>query len=134
MPVGGWMSASSLVRAAGARTRLANVVANLVMAVLVLLCGGALGYVAMPALPGLLILVGARTFRLDNVVMVWRTGGVQVTTMSTTFVLTLLVPLQYALLAGVGVSVVLYVTQQSNKDSVVRWTLTQQRPRKRRAR
>jgi sulfate permease, SulP family len=124
MPVGGSTSATALVRVAGARTRLANLVAGLVMAVCVLLFSDAIGYVAMPALAGLLILVGVRTFKPNEVLMVWRTGSTQAAVMAVTFVLTLVIPLQYAVLVGVGLSVVLHVARQSNKITVKRWRFT----------
>jgi SulP family sulfate permease len=41
--------------------------------------------------------------------------------MVTTFVLTLLIPLQYAVLVGVGLSVILYVASQSNRVTITRW-------------
>jgi sulfate permease, SulP family len=126
MPVGGSMSATALVTAAGARSRLANLVAAAVMALLVLLVGPALGYIAMPALAGLLMLIGVRTFKLENVLNVWRTGPTQATTMAITFVLTLLIPLQYAVLVGVGLSILLYVFSQSSKVTLVSWEVDDQ--------
>lgn len=124
MPVGGSMSATSIVTSAGARSRLALVVAGLTIVVAVLLLADAVSYVAMPALAGLLIVVGVRTFKLDNVLMVLRTGPIQATVMATTFVLTILIPLQYAVLIGVGLSVVLYVIRQSNRVRVTRWVFS----------
>ena len=121
MPVGGSMSATALVRAAGARTRLANLAAGVVMAVVILLFGDAAGFIAMPSLAALLILVGIRTFKIDQVLMVSRTGPTQAAVMATTFVLTLVIPLQYAVLVGIGISVILFVARQSNKVTVVRW-------------
>jgi SulP family sulfate permease len=121
-PVGGSMSATALVTAAGARTRLAQIIAAVVMAVLIVAVGPLLGSIAMPALAALLMLVGVRTFKLDNVLSVWRTGPTQATTMAVTFVLTLLIPLQYAVLAGVGLSIVLYVAQQSSRVTLTSWT------------
>jgi SulP family sulfate permease len=115
MPVGGSASASAINTAAGARTRLAPIIAALVMAVVVLLFGSAVGYLAMPALAGLLILVGVRTIKPDDIKSVWKAGLVQRAVLVVTFVLTMLVPLQYAVLVGVGVSVVLHVVQQSNQ-------------------
>lgn len=115
MPVGGSMSASSLLVTAGARTRLAPLIAGIVMAVVILLFGGLIGYVAMPALAGLLIVVGAGSVRPRQVVSVARTGAVQAAVVVTTFVLTLVVPLQYAVLVGVGLSVVLHVVRQSSR-------------------
>ena len=58
MPVGGSVSASSLNKAAGARTRMSLVIAGAVMAVIILLFGRPIGNVAMPALAGLLIVIG----------------------------------------------------------------------------
>lgn len=123
LPVGGSMSATALVTEAGARSRLANLVAGAVMAIVILLFGSLAGLIAMPALAGLLILVGIRTFKPERVLLVWRTGGTQASVMATTFVLTLLIPLQYAVLVGVGISVVLYVARQSNTVRITRWTL-----------
>lgn len=128
VPVGGSMSATAMVVEAGARTRLANIIASVVMAVVILVFGDLAGMIAMPALAGLLMLVGFRTLQPDRVVMVWRTGLSQAAVMSTTFVLTLVIPLQYAVLAGVAAAVVLYVTRQSNKVTVTRWTFSEDSP------
>jgi sulfate permease, SulP family len=125
MPVAGSMSATSLVTVSGARSRMANLSAGLTMAVLILTVGRLIGAIAMPALAGLLILVGIRTFKPENVAMVWRTGRTQATVMVTTFVLTLLIPLQYAVLVGVGLSVILYVASQSNRVTITRWVFDQ---------
>jgi sulfate permease, SulP family len=123
MPVGGSMSATALLTAAGARSRLANITAGIVIALAILLLSDLVALVAMPALAGLLILVGYRTFKVEQVRMVWQTGPTQATVLATTFVLTLIIPMQYAVLVGVGVSVILYVVGQSNRVRVVRLTL-----------
>ncbi len=115
MPVGGSMSASSLLAEAGARTRLAPLFAGIVMGAVILLLGGVIGYVAMPALAGLLIVVGAGSIRPAQALSVARTGAVQLTVMATTFVLTLVVPLQYAVLVGIGLSIILHVVRQSSR-------------------
>lgn len=121
MPVGGSMSATAIVTSAGARSRLANLVASAVMALLILLLGPALGHIAMPALAALLMLIGVRSFRIENVRGVWLTGPTQATVMTVTFALTLVIPLQYAVLVGVGLSVVLHVAQQSSRVTLVCW-------------
>jgi sulfate permease, SulP family len=128
VPVGGSMSATAMVREAGGRSRLANVVASIVMALVILLFADLAGHIAMPALAGLLMLVGFRTLKPDQVRMVWRTGPTQATVLATTFVLTLLIPLQYAVLLGVGLSVILYVARQSNKVKVTRWRFEEDSP------
>ncbi|KAM9865197.1 putative sulfate transporter [Leucobacter aridicollis] len=121
MPVGGSMSATALVRSAGGRSAFANLVAAFVMAGVILLMGGLIGLIAMPALAGLLILVGIRTVKPRDIAMVLRTGPIQLTVLSVTFVLTLIIPLQYAVIVGVGLAVVLHVARQSNRVVVKRW-------------
>ncbi|MFJ2542114.1 SulP family inorganic anion transporter [Microbacterium sp. NPDC087589] len=121
IPVGGSMSATALARAAGARSATANLVAAVVMIVSVLLFGPLIGYIAMPALAALLILVGVRTVKPRQIVMVFKTGAVQIAVFLVTFALTLLIPLQYAVIAGVGLAIVLQIARQSNRVRVRRW-------------
>jgi len=120
MPVGGSMSASSLVVQAGARTRLALLVAGVVMAIVVLAFGGVVGYVAMPALAGLLMIVGVGAIKPARIQSVAKTGRLQSTVMVITFVLTMLIPLQFAVLVGVAMAIVLYVVQESNNLTMKR--------------
>ncbi len=124
MPVGGSFSATSLATNAGARSRFANIFAGIVMAVVILVFGPAIGAIAMPAMAGLLIVIGFRTFKPQRVEMVWKTGSVQRIVMGITFVACLLIPLQYAVLIGVVMSLLLYVIQQSNKITIKEWRLT----------
>lgn len=125
MPVGGSMSATSLVTNAGARSRVALFVAGLTMVLVVLAFSELVGYIAMPALAGLLVVVGFRTLKPEQVRMVWRTGAIQATVMTLTFVLTLVIPLQYAVLVGIGMSLMLYVIRQSNRITIKAWTFTE---------
>nr|WP_255498822.1 MULTISPECIES: SulP family inorganic anion transporter [unclassified Leucobacter] len=121
MPVGGSMSATALVRSAGGRSALANLVAAIVMALVILVLGQVIGFIAMPALAGLLILVGIRAVKPRDIAMVMRTGPIQLTVLTVTFVLTLIIPLQYAVIVGVGLAIVLHVARQSNRVVVKRW-------------
>jgi len=123
MPVGGSVSASSLNKEAGAKSRQSLLFATVVMAVVIVAFGEAVGNVAMPALAGLLMLIGYRTIKPADLVSVSKTGVVQKAVLAVTFVLTLVVPLQYAVLLGVGLSVVLHVVRQSNQVTVRRRVL-----------
>lgn len=123
MPVGGSMSASSLVKAAGARTRAANLIAAVIMAVSILVLAPLVGHIAMSALAGLLIVVGCRTVKPSQIVAMWRTGPIQATVMAVTFVLTMLIPVQNAVLVGIGISVILHVIRQSNHVTIKRWLI-----------
>jgi SulP family sulfate permease len=123
MPVGGSMSASSLVATAGARTRVSLGFAGGVMALVVLVLADVVALVALPAIAALLIVVGAGAVRPARVQSVMRTGTVQTVVLVLTFVLTLLVPVQYAVLAGVALAIVLHVVEQSNRVRVTRLDL-----------
>lgn len=118
MPVGGSMSASALLVAAGAKTRLALFVATAVMTLVVLVASDLVAYVAMPALAGLLIVIGISAIKPGRVYSVIKTGPLQTAVMAVTFALTLLIPLQFAVLAGVGLGVILFVAQASNRVRV----------------
>lgn len=121
MPVGGSVSATALVTNAGAKSRFANIFAGITMAVVILLFGTWVGYIALPAIAGLLILIGFRTLKPAQIEMVWKTGRVQQVVMVITFVACLLIPLQYAVLVGVALAVLLFVIQQSNQIKVKAW-------------
>ena len=121
--VGGSISATAIVTSAGARSRFANITAGIVIALVIVLFGRLVGLIAMPALAGLLIVVGFRTLKPAEIVMVWKTGLTQDAVMVLTFAAALLVPLQYAVLLGVGLAVLLFVFQQSNKISVKAWKI-----------
>ena len=115
MPVGGSVSASALNKEAGAQSRVSLLTAALVMAVVIVAFGDAVANIAMPALAGLLMLIGIRTIKPGDLTTVWRAGNVQKVVLTVTFGLTMLVPLQYAVLIGVGLSIVLHVVRQSNQ-------------------
>ncbi len=115
MPVGGSMSATMISRSAGGRSRMVQLIAGMVMAVGILLFADLVELIAMPALAGLLIVVGVRTVKPNNLAAVWKTGRLQAVALTTTFVLTILIPLQYAVLVGVGVAMLLTIVRQSEQ-------------------
>lgn len=123
MPVGGSMSASSLTAAAGAKTRTSLLLAGLTMTVVILVFSDLVELIAMPALAGLLMVVGVSTIKPSQVVSVAKTGAVPLTVMATTFILTLIIPLQYAVLVGVGMSIILFVVNQSTHLTTKRLVL-----------
>jgi sulfate permease, SulP family len=123
VPAGGSISGTALLMGAGARSRLANISAGLFVAVIVLLAAPLVELVPMPALAALLIVAGFQGLRLREAVTVWNTGRVSTVIMIITFVATLFIPLQYAVLLGMVLSVVLYVFRQSNKVVITQWVL-----------
>ncbi len=122
VPVGGSMSATSLVVTAGGKSRMVNLIAGAVMILVILFLGPVSGMIAMPALAALLLLVGIRTLKPSAIKTVWRTGVPHAIVLTLTFILTISIPLQYAVLIGIGMSALFFVVQQSNNIVVRQWT------------
>jgi SulP family sulfate permease len=118
MPVGGSMSGSSIIVQSGAKTRLALFIAAAVMAVVVFAASDLVAFIAMPALAGLLMVVGFGAIKPSRVYSVMKSGPLPTAIMAVTFGLTLVIPLQFAVLAGVGLGIILFVGQQSNRVRV----------------
>jgi SulP family sulfate permease len=77
----------------------------------------------MPALAALLIVAGFQGLRVQQAVIIWNTSKVAAVVMIITFVATLIVPLQFAVLLGMALSILLHVFRQSNKVVVTQWVL-----------
>jgi SulP family sulfate permease len=119
MPCGGSLSGTAMVVNAGARSRWANFLVGVLIAVTILLFANVVELVAMPALAGLLIVIGFRTLDFDSIRTVWQTGLVPRVVMAITFIATLVMPLQFAVLLGVSLSVLLFVFHQANRLKLV---------------
>jgi sulfate permease, SulP family len=119
MPSGGSLSGTAMVVNAGARSRWANFLAGVLIAITVLLFANLVEMVAMPALAGLLIVIGFRTLNFDGIRTVWQTGTIPRVVMGITFVGTLVMPLQFAVLLGVGLSILLFTFHQANRLELV---------------
>ena len=121
IPGGGSMSGTALTVGTGARTRWANIFAGVFVLPLVLLGGGLVVLIPMPALAALLIVVGIQSLKIGDALSVWRTGRVPGTAMALTFASTLILPLQFSVFVGVAVSVLLHVLRSSNQVRIVQW-------------
>jgi sulfate permease, SulP family len=119
MPNGGSLSGTAMVVNAGARSRWANFLAGVLIALTVLLFANLVEMVAMPALAGLLIVIGFRTLNFDGIRTVWQTGTIPRVVMGITFFGTLVMPLQFAVLLGVGLSILLFTFHQANRLELV---------------
>lgn len=115
LPAGGSISGTALVLGAGARSRWANILVGLFVSAIVLLAAPLVELVSMPALAALLIVAGFQSLRIQSAITIWNTSRISAVVMSITFLATLFIPLQYAVLVGVALSVVLHVARQSNK-------------------
>jgi sulfate permease, SulP family len=119
LPVGGSLSSSALGVIAGAQSRWAPVIAGAGLAVVVLAVPDLVSLVAMPSLGALLILAGLSGLKPREVLAVARTGWPSMLAAATTFIGTLLLPIQAAVGLGVVLSALLYVGAASTDVSVV---------------
>ncbi|MCC6453619.1 MAG: SulP family inorganic anion transporter [Caldilineaceae bacterium] len=119
IPAGGSISGTAVVVGAGAQTRWANIFGGLLVTLIVLLVGAQAEMLAMPALAGLLIVVGLRMLKPKEVATVWQTGMVPRASATITFGAALVVPLQIAILVGVVVAILLHVFHQAQKILLV---------------
>jgi sulfate permease, SulP family len=126
IPAGGSVSGTVLMVSAGAKSRWGNILVGLFVALIVLLIGPLVERVPMPALAALLIVAGFQSLRVQQTVMAWNTGRISRWVMGVTFVATLAMPLQFAVLFGVGLSILLNTIRQSNKVVVTQWVLQAQ--------
>jgi len=126
IPAGGSVSGTVLMMGAGARSRWANIFVGLFVGLIVFLAGPLVERVPMPALAALLIVAGFQGLRVEQAVLAWKTGQISRLVMVVTFVAILIMPLQFAVLFGVALSILLQTIRQSNKVVVTQWVLQAQ--------
>lgn len=113
LPVGGSLGGTAVMISAGAKSRWANMFAGLIFIVLVLLFGNLVELIAEPAIAALLIMAGLETIKVDRIADVWDVGQGPRIIMVFTFVATLLLPVQWAVLLGVALSFLVHVVRTS---------------------
>jgi SulP family sulfate permease len=123
IPAGGSVSGTALIMGAGARSRWSNIFVGLFVAIITLLAAPLVERVPMPALAALLVVAGFQGLRVAEAKIAWNTGRISKVVMVVTFVGTLIVPLQFAVLFGMALSIVLQVFRQSNKIVIKQWVL-----------
>lgn len=119
LPVGGSVNQTALNVVVGARSRWAAVFSGLWMALILALAPGLVGYVAMPSLAALLIMAGWRTIKPAEARTIFNTGWPSALAAGTTFIATLLLPIQAAVGIGVVLSALLYLNASSTAVRVV---------------
>jgi SulP family sulfate permease len=113
MPGGGSLSGTSLISAAGARSRWAIVFSAPVVIILVLAFSDLLSLIPMAALAALLIYSASGAIKLQRINAVANATAGSYVTMVVTFLATLVVPLQNAVVLGVVLASVLFIYRAS---------------------
>ena len=120
MPCGGSISRTATSVSAGAKTRWANIFAGLTLALFLLTIGRVAETIPMSALAGLLVYIGFSVIRPHRIARVWNTYAAERVAMVATFALTLLIPLHWAIFAGVALTLLLYLYSSSSQVRLVR--------------
>jgi len=123
MPVGGTMGETAVNVKTGARSRLASLFAAVFVIVIVLVFGSQVGNLAMPAIAALLIVAGYEAIKVAAIHDVWNTGWGPRGIMLFTFVMTLALPVQYAVLLGVVLAMGQFIYQSSTDIGVAELVL-----------
>jgi SulP family sulfate permease len=124
IPVGGSVGQTALNVLAGARTRWASVFSGLWMLLFVVALGPALGVVPIPALAGLLILAGLASLRPQRLRQSRAAGPSSFAAAIATVLATLVMPIHFAVLTGVVLSLALVALDSASAGRVVALTRT----------
>jgi SulP family sulfate permease len=119
MPVGASLSSTALNVQLGGRHRVANFMIGPIVALVLLLLAPAVELIPRAALGAMLIVIGVRAIDVPAIRSVWQTSVQTRTIMVVTFIGTLIIPVQFAVLVGVALSVVQYTFSSSLDARVV---------------
>lgn len=112
-PVTGSFGRSMLNLQAGARTPMANVFTGLLVTAAMLGLGPLASYIPMASLAGVLLVTAFNLIDRREMARIWRGGGADRLTMTVTLLATLTLPLQFAVLAGILMSLAAYLLRTS---------------------
>jgi SulP family sulfate permease len=120
MAAAGSFSRTAVNVNARARTRLANVLAGVFVALFVVALAPLIERVALAALAGHLIVAAMTVMRPRMIWMVWKVNASARVSMAVTFLSTLVLPLEYSIYIGVGLSLGLYAYTSASNIQVSR--------------
>jgi len=119
LPVGGSLGGTGVVMGAGARSRWANIFTGIFFAILILLFGRLVDLAAMPAVAAILIYVGYEIIDPVEIMQVWDTSWAARLVMIFTFLVTLVLSIQAAVLSAVVLSFLFHVISSASNVRVV---------------
>lgn len=113
IPLGGSVSGTAINISAGAVSRWAIVLVGPMVVLMVLVFGGIVERFPQPAIAALLVVAGFQSLKVQSWNDVWLTGRTPRIVMLATFVATLLLPIQQAVVLGITLSVLLQIYRSS---------------------
>lgn len=109
LPLGGSLGGTSIMLSAGAKSRWANVMMGVFVAIFIILFGDQVERVAVPAIAAVLIVAGFGVYKFEEIKDIWDVSLSSRVVMSVTFIATLTLEIQEAVFIGVVLSVLDFV-------------------------
>lgn len=113
-PSSGSFNRSGVNYEAGAKTPMASVFAAVALALIVLLVAPLAAYLPVAAMAGILFLVAWGLIDFHHIHVIMKASRAETAVMTTTFLATLFIQLEFAIFVGVMLSLVLYLRRTSN--------------------
>ena len=123
LPMGGSLGGTSIILTAGAKSRWANVFMGLLVGVFVLLFANQVEKVAIPAAAAVLIVAAFGIFRVEAIKDIRDVSRSSMVVMGATFLATLVMPIQEAILVGIVLSILEFVYSSAQDVRLVELTL-----------
>lgn len=118
LPSAGSLSRTAVNVSAGAKTRLANLLAGAFTLAILLLLGSVIEVITLAGLAGHLVVAAFSLINRQAILLVWRVHWAGRAAMVATFVSALLLPLEQSVYVGVALSLALYAYTSSNEVHV----------------
>ncbi|MEZ4517954.1 MAG: SulP family inorganic anion transporter [Chloroflexota bacterium] len=119
LPVGGSISSTALIVSAGAKSRWGNLFLGLFAIVAVLLFGQQIERLPLTALAAMLVVAGFQSLNPNRVKSVWQTSNTSRMIMLITFLATLMLPIQWAVMIGVLLHIGLHTFRSADRLEIL---------------
>ncbi|MCB1113708.1 MAG: SulP family inorganic anion transporter [Chlamydiia bacterium] len=123
MGTGGSLSISGISLGAGAETRLAGISQGIFMALIVFFAGSLISYIPVASISGVLCVVAGLfiVVKIDDIKLITKTSKASFFVMCLTFLLALLIPLQWTIFLGAALSMLFFVWRSSQEIHLACW-------------
>jgi SulP family sulfate permease len=115
IPVGGSLASTSVLSAAGAKSRWAKFFAGVVVASVVFSLSDLIEQIPLACFAAILAISGFDSINKREILLIWNTSNQSKGIMTFTFFATLALTIQQAVLLSIGLTFILYVVRSSNK-------------------
>jgi SulP family sulfate permease len=97
---------TAIIRDSGGRSQIASLTAVALMIALAALAAGLMAYVPRAALSGILVYIALKIFRVDEMIRIWRRGGLEILLVAASGGLVVLLPIESGMLLAIVLSFV----------------------------